>query len=115
MPASVAAENTTTPTINIDSTLVTQAGPTGGGVYLLHVDAINLLNGETLILTLSTRARVSTTTRIAFQAAYTHTQHDYIKISPLIAVPAGSELIVTLRQEGGTARAFPWALIRVDG
>jgi hypothetical protein len=114
MPASIASENTTTPTLATDTTLVTQAGPTGGGCYVLHVDAVNLANGETLTLTLRTRARPGGTTRTAFSAPYQHTQSDPVKISPLIAVPSGSELIAVLRQDGGTARAFPWALIRID-
>ena len=114
MPASVAAENTTTPTLGVDATLVTQAGPSGGGVYCLHVDAANLVNGETLTLTLRTRARPGGTTRTLYQAAFAHVQADPIKQSPVVAVPASSELVAILRQDGGTARAFPWALIRLD-
>lgn len=114
MPASVVSENTTTPTLGVDATLVTQAGPTGGGVYCLHLDAVNLANGETLTLTLRTRARPSGATRTLYQTAVTHVQSDPIKQSPVIAVPAGSELVAVLRQDGGTARAFPWALIRID-
>lgn len=114
MPASVASENTTTPTLATDTTLVTQAGPTGGGCYILHVDASALVNGETLTLTLQTRARPTGTTRTAFSSTYSHTQADPIKVSPLIPVPVSSSLVAILRQDGGTARAFPWALIRVD-
>lgn len=114
MPASVAAENTTTPTLATDTTLTTTAGPTGGGCYVLHVDAVNLVNGETLTLTLRTRARVSTTTRTAYVGIYPNVQSDPIKISPLIPVPASSELVAIIRQDGGTARAFPWSLIRID-
>ena len=114
MPASIAAENTATPTLATDTTLVTQAGPIGGGCYILHVNAVNLLNGETLTLTLRTKARPTGTTQTAFVGTYSHIQSDPLKISPLIAVPVGSELVVILRQDGGTARAFNWSLIRID-
>lgn len=115
MPVSVAAQNTTTPTLATDTTLVTQSAPTGGGCYILHVDAVDLANGETLTLTLRTRARPGGTTRTAFVGCYSHAQSDPIKVSPLVAIPELSEVVAVLRQDNGTARAFPWALLRVDG
>lgn len=114
MPVSIAAQGTTTPTLGTASTLATITPPTGGGVYLLQVDAANLANGETLTLVLRTRARPSGTTRDAYTATWAHVQSDPIKPSPVVAVPAGSELVATLRQNGGTARAFDWAVLRID-
>lgn len=114
MPVSVAAEGTSTPTLGTASTLATITPPTGGAVYVLHVDAANLANGETLTLVLRTRARPSGTTRDAYTGTYQHTQSDPVKPSPAVFVPPGSQLVATLRQDGGTARAFDWAVLRID-
>jgi hypothetical protein len=115
MPASVTAENTTTPaTLGVAQNLTTFAGPTGGGCFVLKVDTVNVANGETLTLTLQSRARVSTDTRTEYQSTFAHIQSDPIKSSPMIIVPFDAEVIATIRQDGGVLRAFPWSLIRVD-
>lgn len=115
MPASIAASGSQTATLATNHTLVTQAGPAGGGIYQLRVDAAALVNGETLSLTVSTRARsVDVTRQVYPSAVFAHAQADPIKDSPAIAVPSGCELVAVLRQEGGTGRAFPWALYRLD-
>jgi hypothetical protein len=115
MSVSVTTDGSQTATLNTDHTLVTQTGPTGGAVYQLRVDAAALVNGERLILTLRTRARTSGTTRAIYRAVFDDVQSDPIKDSPAVAVPATSELVAVLRQERGTGRAFPWALLRLDG
>lgn len=115
MPVSVAASGSQTATLTTEHTLVTQAGPTGGAVYQLRVDSANLANGETLTLALRTRARSGDTTRTIYTAVFTNVQGDPIKDSPAIAVPVSNETMVTLKQDGGTGRAFPWALMRLDG
>lgn len=115
MPVSIAASGSQTATLDTDHTLATQAGPTGGAVYQLRVDAVNLANGERLILTLRSRARAADTTRQLYHATFEHAQASPIKDSPMVAVEVGNELVAVLRQEGGTGRAFPWALRRVDG
>lgn len=115
MPISIADSGSQTATLNTDHTLATQAGPTGGAIYQLRVDTNALANGERVILTLRTRARVADTTRTLYQAVFEHAQGDPIKDSPAVAVPASSEVVAILRQEGGTGRAFPWALYRLDG
>ena len=115
MPVSIATSGSQTATLDTDHTLATQTAPTGGAIYQLRVDANALANGERLILRLQTRARVADTTRDLYATTFEHTQGDPIKDSPAVAVPAGSEVVAILRQEGGTGRAFPWALYRLDG
>lgn len=110
---SVAASGSQTATLDTDHTLATQTAPTGGAAYLLRVDAANLANGERLILTLATKARVGDTTRTAYQSVYLHAQADPLKISPTIVVEESNEVVAVLRQEGGTGRAYPWALVNV--
>ncbi len=115
MPVSIAASGSQTATLNTDHTLTTTAGPTGGGVFQLRVDTNALVNGETVFLTVQTKTRSTDVTRQVYpRAVFTHVQQDPIKDSPAIAVPNGCEIVAILRQEGGTGRAFPWALYRLD-
>lgn len=100
-----------TATLNTDHTLVTYA-PTSPENLLLRVDANALANGETLILTISTRARAGGTTRVLERLVYAHAQDRPILDSlPFVGV---EQVVCVLRQEGGTGRAFPWALIRLN-
>lgn len=115
MPVSVAASGSQTATLNTDHTLDTETGPTGGAIYQLRVDADALANGERLILTVQTRARSTDTTRTVYEAVYEHDQPDPIKDSPAVAVQVSGEWKAILRQEGGTGRAYPWAVLRLDG
>jgi hypothetical protein len=115
MPVSVASSGSQTATLATDHTVATLSAPANGGVYLWRVDTANLVNGETLILTLKTRARAADTTRQVYQGVFAHIQSDPIKDSPAIAIENGNELVAILRQEGGTGRAFPWSLKRLDG
>ena len=115
MPVSIANSGSQTATLNTDHTLATATAPTGGALYQLRVDTNALATNETLTLTLSTRARVADTTRVLYRAVFTGAGEEAIKDSPCVAVPAGSEVVATLRQEGGTGRAFPWAVYRLDG
>lgn len=115
MPVSIPASGSQTATLNTDHTLVTQTAPTGGAIYQLRVDTNALANGERVILTLQTKTRTSDTTRTVYRAEFNDIQSDPIKDSPAVAVVATSDLVAILRQEGGTGRAFPWALYRLDG
>lgn len=115
MPVSISASGSQTATLNTDHTLVTQTAPTGGAIYQLRVDANALANGERVILTLQTKTRTTDTTRTVYRAEFNDIQSDPIKDSPAVAVVATSDLVAILRQEGGTGRAFPWALYRLDG
>lgn len=115
MPVSISASGSQTATLNTDHTLVTQTAPTGGAIYQLRVDTNALANGERVILTLQTKTRTTDTTRTVYRAEFNDIQSDPIKDSPAVAVVATSDLVAILRQEGGTGRAFPWALYRLDG
>lgn len=115
MSVSIAASGSQTATLNTDHTLTTTAAPSTGGIYQLRVDTAAMVNGETLVLRLQTRARAADTTRNVYTTVFTHTQGDPIKDSPAIAVPTGCDVVAILRQEGGTGRAYPWALYRLDG
>ncbi len=114
MAASNAASGSQTATLATDHTLATITVPTGGASYVLYVDKSNLTSTERLRLRLRARARAADSTVDAYETEHTQDGADLI-ISPVISLEAGSELIAILRQEGGTGRAFPWAVRRIDG
>jgi hypothetical protein len=116
MPISIAASNSqTVDLLATDYALATQTSPTGGAIYQLRVDAANLVNGERVTLTLRTRARSGDSERVLYQSTFENVQGEPLKDSPAIAVQATVDVVAILRQDGGTGRAFPWALIRLDG
>jgi Cu/Zn superoxide dismutase len=112
---SVASSGSQTATLTTEHTLTTQTPSTGGALYQLRVDAFNLANGETLVLKLKTMPRTGDTSRALYTTVFTHAQGDPIKDSPAVYVPASADLVATLTQTGGTGRAYPWALYRLDG
>lgn len=115
MACSVAASGSQTATLNTDHTLVTQSPPAAGAIYQLRVDLANLVNGERLILRIRAKARSSDTVRDLYYASFEHQQSEALKDSPAVAVPTGVDVVAILRQEGGTGRAYPWSLLRLDG
>lgn len=114
MPVSIAASGSQTATLATNHTLVTQAGPAGGGNYVLVVDKAALSGTEILELRMQTRARSGDTTRDVYVSTFS-TDGPGVVISPVVPVESGNQLVCILRQEGGTGRAFPWALKRIDG
>lgn len=115
MPVTIASSGSQTATLNTDHTLASPVAPTGGAVYQLRVDTAALVNGERVILTLQTKARVGDTLGEMYSSVFENAQGDPIKDSPFVGVEDGNTVVAILRQEGGTGRAFPWAMRRMDG
>jgi hypothetical protein len=109
MALAVANSGTQTATLTTEHTLDTL---TSGKTYVLVVDTANLVNGETLTLRIYTKVLSGGTSRVAYDAVYIHAQSDPIKYS--VPVPANIEFLATLRQDGGTGRAFPWSILSLD-
>ena len=98
--------DTQTATLDTEHTLDTE---TTAGVYILVVDCSNMVNGDIVILRIKTKYATGGTSRLAFQAAYSHIQAEPNKYSP--PIPVDTEIIVTLEQTDGTGRDFPWNLL----
>lgn len=109
MALAVVSSGTQTATLATEHTLATS---TTGKTYVLVVDTVNLVNGETLELKLYTIVLSAGTERLAYYATYTHLQGEPVKYS--VPVPANISLKATLEQNGGTGRAFPWSLLSLD-
>ena len=109
MALAVVSSGTQTATLTTEHSLDVD---TTGKTYVLVVDTAALVNGETLTLRIKTKCLSAGTQRLAYEAVYEHAQAVPMKYS--IPVPANIEIEVTLRQDGGTGRAFPWALLSLD-
>jgi len=108
MSVSAAAHGTQTAVVNTEHVLATI---TDAGVYVLVVDTANMVNADILELRINTKAMHDGTSRLAYMASYAHIQGEPNKYS--IPVPVDTEIIATLKQTAGTARDFPWNLLKV--
>lgn len=94
-----------TATLTTEHTLATV---TDAGTFCLVVDAANLVSTETLTLRMYGKARSSDTERLIYEANFFGVQSTPLLISP--PAPSPHHLKVTLEQNNGTGRAFPWAV-----
>ena len=94
-----------TATLTTEHTLATI---TTDGSFVIGVDAANLVLGETLTLKVKLKVRSVGTTRLAYEATYSHVQNEPVILS--IPVASTNEIVFTLEQNGGTGRAFPWEI-----
>lgn len=114
MPASSAASGSQTATLDTDHTLTTTTAPSGGAIYQLRVDVAALATGESLRLRIRTKARNGDTQRDLYTMESANAQTSGLLDSPAVAVLGGEDIVAILRQSGGTGRAFPWILMRLD-
>lgn len=105
MATSVKTSGSQTATLTTEHTLATI---TDAGVYVLSLDASNLVGVEELVLKIYGKARSSDSEALIFTASFTGPQIEKLKQSPALLSP--HHWRATLTQYGGTGRAFPWAV-----
>lgn len=103
--AAVKTSGSQTATLGTEHDLATV---TDAGTYQLVVDTANLANEETLELRVYGKARSSDTERLFYVAGFAHAQTAALKASLAVVSPHHARF--TLKQTGGTGRAFPWAV-----
>ena len=96
-----------TATVNTEHTLGT---PTTIATYVLSVDTVNLVLGDTVEIRAYDMVD-ATNYREAFKFTYEHAQARNGKVFPPIAVTTQAKF--TLKQTAGTGRAFPWSIRRI--
>jgi hypothetical protein len=97
-----------TATLDTEHTLNTTSPETTDGAFQLVVDVALLVNDETLTLKIKEKARSGDTQRLLWSATYKHIQARPLVASPPIILLHGWDM--TLEQNGGTGRAFPWSI-----
>jgi len=89
------------------------AAITGAKTFVLTVNTKNLVNGETVWLRVYAKVETAdatppTAVLLVSSAIYKHIQGQPVKISP--PIPSAYSIAFTLRQDGGTGRAFPFRI-----
>lgn len=108
----LSTDGSTTPTLDTDTQLGSDI--TAAGIYVLEVDADNLVDGETLLLIFKDKVRSSSSHKeVDRMPVAKHTQGPalLVKFGPYEILHSGQFF---LRQEGGTARAFEWSIRKFD-
>ncbi len=112
----VTAHATGTKTVSAVGTEESLSTVNVAGTFTLHVDTVNMAAGDILELRIKQMVLTGGTARVAYYARFDGAQptDDLIKIS----VPISNELTDTgaldfrLNQSKGTARAFPWKVLK---
>jgi hypothetical protein len=115
MARTVVYSGSQTCTLATDHALQTWDAPTGGATYALVVDAAALANGETLYAYVERETRSTDTRRELFRIGMAAHASSGVVETPFFGAAVGVEIRVGIRQEGGTGRAIPWAIERIDG
>lgn len=109
MAPAIESENDQAATLN---TVHTLASPTTAKTRLLRIDAIALVAGEFLEVTVEVPARTAGTFRTEDRAVFRGPLTD-----PIIrTIPSPSALghVFKIKQTGGTGRTFPWSVQTLD-
>ena len=104
----IEGSNTQTATVGTEHSLHTNAG---AKVFILAVNAVNMVNSDIVELRMKTKVLTGDTIGLTYMATFAHVQTELIKLSvpmPAGGFTSGSEF--TLKQTEGTARNFPWAV-----
>lgn len=84
----------------------TLATVTDAGSFVLGIDASALTLGDEIVVRAKLKVRSVGTTRLAYEATYKNTLAEPVILS--IPIASTNELVFTLHQTSGAARAFPW-------
>lgn len=112
----VTAQATGTKTVGAVGTEESLATVAVAGTFTLHVDTVNMATGDVLELRIKQMVLTGGTARVCYYQSWSDAQptDDLIKIS----VPISNELTdagaldFRLNQAAGTARAFPWKILK---
>lgn len=83
------------------------------GTFLLKVDTANMADGDILELRAYTKARSTDTERQVAYISLANAQSDPLAFLGPIATDA--DIKFTLKQTAGTNRAYPWAVLNLNG
>ena len=90
------------------STEHTLATITTSGSFVIGLDANAMVLGDELVVRVKLKVRSVGTTRLAYEATYSHVQGEPVILS--IPVASTNEIVFTIEQTAGTGRAFPWEI-----
>ncbi len=100
---------TTTPTVGGGESIL--ATDTNNGTFVLEVETTNMVLGDSLEIRVYTITLAAGALTQAWKGAYANAQINNHKISPPIA--SDQSIKCTINQTAGTARSFPWKMLRI--
>jgi len=117
MPTTITEAGTQTCVLATDHNLgAALTGPAGGAVYALVLDTSALVGTERLSAYVQREIVAGGTQRILWRGIVAMGATSWaISESLLLRLPEGIDGTFGIRQEGGTGRAVPWSIERVDG
>lgn len=86
---------------------------TGVGIYVLEVDTSALAAGDTLQVAVKTTCRPADDLKPAYVEELTGVQVNQNWHSVPVPLASGDQIAATILQNAGTAKAFPWNLMRM--
>lgn len=102
-----------TQTVSALDTQYTLDNDTDGKTIVLAIDLANMVNDDVLKINIQTKILSGDTLQDAYEAIYAHVQGQPNVYS--VPVPANIEHLVRIEQtDGGTTRAYKWALLALD-
>ena len=112
----VTAQATGTKTTAVGTTPDLLANVAVAGTYTLHVDTNAMAAGDVLYISIKQMVLTAGTARYVYDMRYDGVQpaKDLIKISVPISneLTDSTALVFEINQTAGTARAFPWKILR---
>lgn len=83
------------------------ASPTVNATYVLHVDTVNMANGDSLELRVYDKVD-GANYRQMWKGTFSNVQTNAAKASPFVVITTQGKF--TLKQLTGTGRSYPWSL-----
>ncbi len=106
----VDSSGTAAPTVGVELDLVADAAT--NGTQVLEVDLGAMVAGDTVRIRVLTRILAAGTMRQVASAHYAHVQTNPIKLAIPVPMDGDGRFTARLTQRAGTARTFPWKLLR---
>lgn len=114
MAVTAQASGTKTPTVG--TTPDNLADVAVAGTFTLHIDTVNMAAGDVLVVRIKQMVLTAGTARTVYYTRYDDAQptEDLIKISVPISneLTDATSLVFEINQTAGTARAFPWKILK---
>lgn len=107
MSWTLSQSGTTTPVVGTPLTLFTD---TNNATFQFAIDTTNLAAGDLLQVSLNSICLASGAQATMWEGFYQNAQVCPLKVSPFIASDVSVQAVIN--QQAGTARAFPWKMLR---
>lgn len=107
------ASGSTTPVVGTETTLASATSLSQGATFLPQIDLSSMADGDVAEIRIYGQANGSSSLVQQCYMAFANAQGD--PLPPLPALPATIGWKVTINQTAGTARAYQWSILNLNG